>query len=1094
MKQTPPPMKTFSLSPYSTPSPKTKSPNYDIEEQKPLSSQLSVPDVYTVYSPSIRPEFQFQNFGDKGYKMIIEPEFYYSSNMENEEFYTKFESHSLFENWKSYTTRKTKEEKEQQYENAKRSIKCNKPQSSFPDKGTVNNIYKEKWLEDLSNNKKTLRELGNDLPHGFTAENLVDILYKKQVPILNASWLIKLACLSQFTKKKVVDLLSKWTEIFLNYLNETLKEKDMKKIKYLMNLEKHCIEEGLLDQEEIENWIIKQFEEGIQFLKEEQNWFIENHFMKQEDYSILSIQKFIKHPLIYENILLLKNSTKLLYFFKYLLNKRKIIEMKRLKWINLPRNLIIEELDSFLNHGDYNKIMNFILEYNRDILYLILDWNIIRNNHFSYLISFEIINRLLINQEIKNEFQIHLQDYLNEKLNESIIENESFISLLKEIIKYQIFNYDIYIKSNFEKEIHKKLIEKVPVLTINLLNTRRNYLYGPKMKWNEEEMIHQTQKEIENYLQYSIEWNLEKNIFYEKIALNLIDFKMYNYEKVIELIERYKDYSLLCEILIHYLNKNEFQLKMISYLYQYKEYIICNYKMNEMIRILIKKSENSTKDYQRIIQEYISRIQYYYPSIIHLDLFKKEVHSIFIFDGMDSLSNYKSISIKDLSNDLLKYLDLNQNYQIIIQKLKSLKLKNIEIQMIIKYCIQKAFENENYLTFLLEFYLNGQFLSNEFCEILLFILRNDTNISLDSCFNLIQSCIQMGIITSENTLEIIIKGLIQSSSLSHSFIFNLFYSLLKNLKFSFLLIPKMMFWIYDFIQNDQDFIPKIYILLFKKLEFKSSLILKILDEDKDKKLIHLLFQSFHLSKLLNLNFNETLNEILKEMNEWNAWLYSLFFNIKFNHSSDEIFNYFNSNSIQNLSIFYQLIIPQKEVREKLIQKLSSIQNVYKIEIIIIYLLKYDHFEDLIDFVINELNLLLKNSKSISIITLSNHENYKNILIYLTLFYYLIQKVKISNYLDIILSFFDSKFSILDDYNILLFNILSFSFSKLDENSKIKIRKFLLDLKKIPQKFGWNIIEDYISHCNSCNSIHGNLPPNLDHQRSKIVKKTLKRKI
>jgi hypothetical protein len=58
-----------------------------------------------------------------------------------------------------------KQEIEKQNEDAKKTLLCQNPKVNFP--GRSSKLDKEKWLDNLSDNKRTLKELSSQLiPHG----------------------------------------------------------------------------------------------------------------------------------------------------------------------------------------------------------------------------------------------------------------------------------------------------------------------------------------------------------------------------------------------------------------------------------------------------------------------------------------------------------------------------------------------------------------------------------------------------------------------------------------------------------------------------------------------------------------------------------------------------------------------------------------------------------------------------------------------------------------------------------------------------------------------------------------------------------------
>ncbi|KAG0046967.1 RNA polymerase II mediator complex subunit, partial [Linnemannia elongata] len=70
-----------------------------------------------------------------------------------------------------------------------------------PNRATLNDQKKEQWLSDLSGTTP-LRRLSKSVPHGFKAEKLLEALAQRQVPMLRATWYIKIVALSEMQAQR----------------------------------------------------------------------------------------------------------------------------------------------------------------------------------------------------------------------------------------------------------------------------------------------------------------------------------------------------------------------------------------------------------------------------------------------------------------------------------------------------------------------------------------------------------------------------------------------------------------------------------------------------------------------------------------------------------------------------------------------------------------------------------------------------------------------------------------------------------------------------------------------------------------------------
>ncbi|KAG9324909.1 hypothetical protein KVV02_008471 [Mortierella alpina] len=70
-----------------------------------------------------------------------------------------------------------------------------------PSRATLNDQKKEQWMTDLSGTT-SLRRLSKSVPHGFKSEKLLEALAQRQVPMLRATWYIKIVALSEMQAQR----------------------------------------------------------------------------------------------------------------------------------------------------------------------------------------------------------------------------------------------------------------------------------------------------------------------------------------------------------------------------------------------------------------------------------------------------------------------------------------------------------------------------------------------------------------------------------------------------------------------------------------------------------------------------------------------------------------------------------------------------------------------------------------------------------------------------------------------------------------------------------------------------------------------------
>ncbi|XP_043715509.1 mediator of RNA polymerase II transcription subunit 12 [Telopea speciosissima] len=67
----------------------------------------------------------------------------------------------------------------------------------FPEQKPCGEDFRKKWIEGLSQQHKRLRTLADHVPHGYRRRALIEVLIKHNVPLLRATWFIKVTYLNQ---------------------------------------------------------------------------------------------------------------------------------------------------------------------------------------------------------------------------------------------------------------------------------------------------------------------------------------------------------------------------------------------------------------------------------------------------------------------------------------------------------------------------------------------------------------------------------------------------------------------------------------------------------------------------------------------------------------------------------------------------------------------------------------------------------------------------------------------------------------------------------------------------------------------------------
>eukprot|EP00850_Spirogloea_muscicola_P013663 SM000094S24680 [mRNA] locus=s94:135135:145411:+ [translate_table: standard] len=174
----------------------------------------------------------------------------------------------------------------------------------FPELKTCGEDFRRKWMEDLAGRKR-LRQLAEHVPHGFRKKLLFEALIRHNVPLLRATWHIRILYLNQarmvrptapggsggITDKAQARRVDVWTKDLLEYAQSLLEEVAVTgslatfketanpssklaeassevlpidvqaKWRYLMRLAQWHWSEGLVPCSAVLDWILKQMQD-----------------------------------------------------------------------------------------------------------------------------------------------------------------------------------------------------------------------------------------------------------------------------------------------------------------------------------------------------------------------------------------------------------------------------------------------------------------------------------------------------------------------------------------------------------------------------------------------------------------------------------------------------------------------------------------------------------------------------------------------------------------------------------------------------------------------------------------------------------------
>ncbi|CAK7348884.1 unnamed protein product [Dovyalis caffra] len=208
-------------------------------DKEPLNSRLGPPDFHP-QTPNCPEETLPKEYVASGYKEAVE------GLEESREI-----SHTQAQNFTSPAVKKCKEairkclrainesraqkRKAGQVYGVPLSVPLLTKPGVFPEQRPCGEDFKKKWIEGLSQPHKRLRSLADHVPHGYRKKSLLEVLIRNNVPLLRATWFIKVTYLNQVrpsstgissgtSDKSQLSRTELWTKDVVDYLQSLLDE------------------------------------------------------------------------------------------------------------------------------------------------------------------------------------------------------------------------------------------------------------------------------------------------------------------------------------------------------------------------------------------------------------------------------------------------------------------------------------------------------------------------------------------------------------------------------------------------------------------------------------------------------------------------------------------------------------------------------------------------------------------------------------------------------------------------------------------------------------------------------------------------------
>ncbi|KAK4794587.1 hypothetical protein SAY86_012581 [Trapa natans] len=212
-----------------------RSDSHALPSSFPLNSRLGPPD-YHLQTPDCPEETLTREYVQSGYKEMVEGlEEAREILLSNVEIFTKPVilkcKEAIRKRLRAINESRAKKRKAGQVYGVPLSGSSLSKVGGFPEQRPCSEDFRRRWIEGLSQPHKRLRSLADHVPHGYRRRSLFEVLTKYNVPLLRATWFIKVTYLNQIrpgssgtSEKSQLSRTDLWTKDIIDYLQYLLDE------------------------------------------------------------------------------------------------------------------------------------------------------------------------------------------------------------------------------------------------------------------------------------------------------------------------------------------------------------------------------------------------------------------------------------------------------------------------------------------------------------------------------------------------------------------------------------------------------------------------------------------------------------------------------------------------------------------------------------------------------------------------------------------------------------------------------------------------------------------------------------------------------
>jgi hypothetical protein len=222
---------------------------YDVETNLKYHAQLGYVPEWTFSG-----EFAVDGYRDVSLKRLnVVPQRSFAEKANLVDFMAILEDQEtlLRESWMTWSTKKTREEKQALFKNARRACECDAPKIGYP-----NLLFSDSNRFLIMLQTKSLRELSTQIPP-LQLKNCLDLISTNNIPFVRAAWLIRMVCINQ--SKKRADWNQIWMDNLITFLNET--KLTITTAMYMARFMSWCMNEVLIDIDQIRQWFASKMDD-----------------------------------------------------------------------------------------------------------------------------------------------------------------------------------------------------------------------------------------------------------------------------------------------------------------------------------------------------------------------------------------------------------------------------------------------------------------------------------------------------------------------------------------------------------------------------------------------------------------------------------------------------------------------------------------------------------------------------------------------------------------------------------------------------------------------------------------------------------------